>query len=185
MPKNTLICFWWLKSQNFKIIVECLSLDLKICVIKILVLMAIKLNNTESILKISSNELYFDAKVIDASLYWLSKIKVIVIIDEDRLIEREHYWIKYSDHEQDLRDLYCDCWVVFPNKKVLKFLKETPNDQCITYEALNNYLRLLKGVKKNTGNTKTIYFDEEFLNGHFKGTWREVLVQYELIEFWN
>lgn len=185
MHKTTLTCFWWLRSQNFKIIVESLSVKLKIGVLKVLMLMAIKLKNSYSVLKISSNELSLDPKVIAGTLYWLSKIKVIVLINDGNLISSEEYLIKYSSQEIELRNLYDDCWVELPNRKILQILKNSPNDQILTYDALKNYLMLLKGYRENKCKAKPIYFDEELLNGHFKGTWREVLVHYELIEFWG
>lgn len=185
MLKTTLVCLWWLKSQHFKIIIECLNLELKIGVLKILMLMAIRLRNTESVLKISTNELFLDSDVIVASLYWLSKIKVIVLMNEADLVERKQYLIRYSQQEQELRNAYDDCWVELPNQKVLNMLKTTANNQNITYEALSNYLMLIKGVKKNTKKIKPIYFDEDFVNGCFRGTWREILVRNELIEFWG
>lgn len=185
MPETTLICLWWLNRQNFKIITESLSLKLKIGVLKILVLMAVKLKNTERILKISPHELSLDSEVILDSLKWLSKLNIIVIVNSVDLGERKEYLIEYIYNEQMLSVFYHDCWVELPNHKVLNFLKKTPNDKYVTYESLFNYLMLIKGLKKNTDKTKQIYFDEDFLNGHYKGTWREVLLKYKLIEFFN
>jgi len=163
MLKTTLVCLWWLKSERFKVIIECLNLKLKIAVLKILMLMAIRLRNTENVLKISHNELFLDSNVIADSLYWLSKIKVIELMNEEDLVKRKHYLIRYS--EQELQNSYDDCWVELPNQKVIKLLETTANNQKITYEALSNYLMLIKGVKKNTPKIKPLYFDEDFING--------------------
>ena len=57
MSKKTIICLWWLKDKNFKILIGTLSVKLRIGILKILIFMAIKLDCKESILKISSKEL--------------------------------------------------------------------------------------------------------------------------------
>ena len=185
MPKTKLICFWWLKSHNLKIIVENLSINLKIGVIKILILMAIKSNDIYNELQVSSKELSLDVKTMAMSLCWLSKNKVIVLIDEEIFNSDGLYSVKYTDQEQELRDLYDEYWVELPNQKILEVLKRTPNDECVTFETLINYLLLIKGLKKEKVKYKLLYFDEEFIEGFCKGTWREVLVKYKLVEFWE
>lgn len=184
MPKSTSICLWWLKKQNFKLIIEGLDLKIKIGVIKILILISIKLNDPNEVILISTNELALDPDVISTSLYWLCKMKVIMVLNDNNLNDKEEcYVIKYTNQEAELRRLYDDCWVDLPNQKVLNFLKRTRNDQILTFEAISNYLHKIKGFKRDNVNLKNILFDEDYLRGTFKGTWREVLVKFDLVEF--
>lgn len=183
MSKKTIICLWWLKEKNFKIIVENLSLKLKIGVLKILILMSIRLNGNENLLKIRSQDLLLDSKVIVASLYWLSSIKVVTLIDADNLFDKQEYLVKYSFQENELRKLYEDCWVELPTQKILNFIKKSPSSQKLTYEAICNYLMMVKGNKMNSLNLKRLYYDEEYMNGNYIGTWRELLIKYDLVEF--
>jgi hypothetical protein len=44
MSKKTIICLWWLKDKNFKILIGTLSVKLRIGILKILIFMAIKLD---------------------------------------------------------------------------------------------------------------------------------------------
>ncbi|MBJ9947578.1 hypothetical protein I5729_00390 [Acinetobacter bereziniae] len=182
MPRSTSICLWWLKSHNFKLIIEGLNLNVKIGVIKILTFMAIKLNDPEKIITITSCELELSSDVISSSLFWLCKVKVIMILNND-WYEKNEYVIKYTNQEKELRNLYDDCWVVLPNIKILRFLKKTPNDQLITFEAISNYLLKTKGFKREVANLVQIIYDEDYLRGVFKGTWRELLVSFNLVEF--
>lgn len=48
MSKKTIICLWWLKDKNFKILIGTLSVKLRIGILKILIFMAIKLDCKES-----------------------------------------------------------------------------------------------------------------------------------------
>ncbi|MCT9976770.1 hypothetical protein M2R48_00270 [Acinetobacter sp. I-MWF] len=183
MPKSTSICLWWLKSHNFKLVIGGLNLKLKIGVIKILTFMAINLNDPEKVLTIKSNELSLNPKIIADSLFWLCKVKVIIILNDNDWHEKDEYVVKYANQEKELRKLYDDCWVVLPNLKVLTFLKRTPNDQVITFEAISNYLLKIKGFKRDIVNLRHIIYDEDYLTGVFKKTWREVLVKFDLVEF--
>lgn len=174
---------WWLKEKNFRIVVENLSLKLKIGVLKILIFISIRLKGNDSLLKISSKDLFLDSNVIIASLNWLSKIKVITLIDADNLFDKKEYFVKYCFQENELRKLYEDCWVEFPTQKVLNFMKKTPSNQNLTYEAISNYLMMIKGRKMNSLNLKQLIYDEEYMKGNYIGTWRELLVKYDLVEF--
>lgn len=189
ISKYTHVCFWWLNDQEFKIVVENLSLKLKIGVLKILILIAILKKGQLGELKISSEQLAYQTglttDIIIASLYWLSKLNVIMVKDEAHLTSQVAYTIHYSEHEQRLRDKYSGCWVNLKSRHVLKLVKSTLNDQEITYEAMKNYLYLIKSNKESEGGYQHLYFDEELCNGHFKGTWRELLVDEKLIEFWG
>jgi len=98
------------------------------------------------------------------------------------LIERDYYLVKYLYNDQ-MFDIFNDCWAELSNQKIIKFLKGTSNNQNMTYEALINYLMLVKGIKVRTGGIKPIYFDEEILKGNFKGTWKEILIKYKLVEY--
>ncbi len=80
MSKKTIICLWWLKDKNFKILIGTLSVKLRIGILKILIFMAIKLDCKESILKISSKELLLDIKVIAASVHLLSNINMVTLV---------------------------------------------------------------------------------------------------------
>ena len=53
----------------------------------------------------------------------------------------------------------------------------------MTYEAISNYLMMIKGSKKNSSNLKQLIYDEEYQQGSYKGTWRELLIKYDLVEF--
>lgn len=132
MSKKTIICLWWLRDKHFKILIGTLSLKLKIGVLKILILMAIRLDSKDGILKISSKELLLDSKVIVASLYWLSKINMVTLVEGDGAFNKVEHFVKYSCQEESLRELYQDCWVELPNYKVLNFIRNTPNDQSMT-----------------------------------------------------
>ncbi|WP_336950879.1 hypothetical protein [Acinetobacter sp. AS167] len=183
MSKKTIICLWWLKDKNFKILIGNLSLKLRIGILKILILMAVKLDCKESILKISSKELLLDIKVIVASLNWLSNIKMITLVGVKGEADNIQHLVKYSFQEETLRELYQDCWVELPNYKILKFIRKTNNNQSITYEAIINYLMMIKGPKKHSNHLEQLIYDEEYLKGNYKGTWRELLVKYGLVEF--
>ncbi|WP_327857416.1 hypothetical protein [Acinetobacter guillouiae] len=183
MRKMKTICLWWLKEKNFKILVGSLSLKIKIGVLKILILMAIKLKGTENILKISSKDVSLNSKIILSSLCWLSEVKIITLIDKDNLIEKSEYLVKYCFQEEELKNLYDEYWVELPIQKVLNFIKKTPSDQKIIFDAIINYLMIIKSCKNKNPKLKQIFFDEEYLKGNNKGTWRELLVRYDLIEF--
>lgn len=183
MSKKTIICLWWLKEKNFRILTGTLSLKLKIGVLKILILMAIRLDSKEGVLKISSKELLLDTKVIIASLYWLSNIQMVTLVESKVDKDNIEHFVKYSFQEESLRELYQDCWVELPNHKLLKFIRNIPNDQIMTYEAISNYLMMIKGSKKNSSNLKQLIYDEEYQQGSYKGTWRELLIKYDLVEF--
>lgn len=98
--------------------------------------MAVKLKNTERVLKISPHELSLDSEVTLDSLKWLSKLNIILIVNSVNLGERREYLIEYIYNEQMLSVFYNDCWVELPNHKILNFLKKMPNDKYITYESL-------------------------------------------------
>ena len=51
------------------------------------------------------------------------------------------------------------------------------------YEAISNYLMMIKGPKKNSPKLMQLIYDEEYQQGNYKGTWRELLVKYDLVEF--
>lgn len=183
MSKKTIICLWWLKEKNFKILTGTLSLKLRIGVLKILILMAIKLDSSEDILKISVKNIFLDKKVIDQALYWLASLNMIEIVKFNDEMNGKDYWVKYSLQEESLRYLYENCWVQLPKYKILKFIRQTPNDQNITYEAISNYLIIIKGPKEQKNHLIPLIYDEEYLNGNFKDSWRELLVKYGLVEF--
>ena len=181
--KKIIICLWWLKEKNFRILTGTLSLKLKIGVLKILILMAVRLDSKEDVLKISSKELLLDTNVIIASLYWLSNIQMVTLVDMKVDVDNIEHLVKFSSQEESLRELYPDCWVELPKQKVLNFIRKTPNNQNITYEAISKYLMVIKGPKKNSHNLKQLIYDEEYQKGIYEGTWRELLVIYGLVEF--
>jgi len=186
VPKSTLICLWWLKNQNFKLLFDNLSLKLKIGIIKILIYMAIKVNTTEIFLRIKSTEIHLDSKVFHASLFLLSKLNIISILNNnDDWNEKDEYIIKYSDKENGLRTVYDDCWINLPNKKILKLIKFTANDKESTFEAINKYLFMNKGLKKDAKKIKPIVYDENYFEGNIEDTWLEILIRFDLIEFLN
>ncbi len=148
MSKKTIICLWWLKDKNFKILIGTLSVKLRIGILKILIFMAIKLDCKESILKISSKELLLDIKVIAASVHLLSNINMVTLVDVKGDEDNIEHLVKYSFQEETFRALYQDCWVELPNYKFLKFIRKTNNNQLITYESIINYLMIIKGPKE-------------------------------------
>lgn len=183
MSKKTIICLWWIKDSNFKIIIEGLSLRLKIGVLKILILIAIKSSgNNESIL-ISLKEVSLEEDVMIATLFWLSKIKIIKFDGELDLMNIDKYLIFYSDHEKYLRETYEDCWVELPTQNILNLIKSTSSNEQLTYDAIINYLMMTKGYKIDNFKLKKLFYDEEYLKGNYIGTWRELLVKYDLVEF--
>lgn len=183
MPKLTLICLWWLKDSNFKIVIEGLSLRLKIGVIKILILIAIKSSRNNENILISLKEVSLEEDAMIATLFWLSKIKIIKFDGELNLMNMDKYLIFYSDQEKYLREIYEDCWVELPTQKILNFIKRTPSNEQLTYDAISNYLMMTKGYKMDNFKLKKLFYDEEYLKGNYIGTWRELLVKYQLVEF--
>ncbi|KAF1027418.1 MAG: hypothetical protein GAK29_00663 [Acinetobacter bereziniae] len=182
MPKTTLICLWCLRKKNYNIITEGLNINLKNAVIKILIFISIEIKNSNKVLRIMPNELSMDFEIISASIEWLCKSEIIVKINKENF-ETEGYLIRYTDQEKELRLLYQDCWVELPNQKIMSFIKKTPNDQDITFEAISRYLKMIQSYEFKIQKYKQLIFDEGYVAGHFHGTWRELLVQYDLVEF--